>query len=48
MKKFAYTLTFSPYMNYIKARNRKQAWDLICKAWPEYDCNKVATLNTGG
>ena len=44
MKKFSYGLVFSPYSIAVWAKNRKDAWKKIKKAWPEYDVKKVATL----
>lgn len=44
MKKFTYSLTFSPYQNTVRAKNRKDAWEKIERMWPEYDVKKVATL----
>jgi hypothetical protein len=44
MKKFYYTLAFSPYINFVRAKNRKMAWRLIKETWPEYNVKKVVTL----
>jgi ABC-type metal ion transport system substrate-binding protein len=44
MKKFYYTLTFSPYMNFVRARSKKDAWKRIKKLWPEYNVEKVVSL----
>jgi len=44
MKKFYYTLTFSPYMNFVRAKNKKDAWKCIKKLWPEYNVKKVVSL----
>jgi len=44
MKKFYYTLKFSPYLNFVYAKNKKDAWGKIKKLWKEYDCNKVVNV----
>ena len=44
MKKFYYRLSFSPYINTIRAKNRKEAWQKIKKIWLEYNAEKVVTL----
>ncbi len=44
MKKFNYTLSFSPYHNMVRAKNRKDAWKKLRKIWPQYDVKKVITL----
>jgi len=44
MRKFYYTLSFSPYHSIIRAKNRKDAWRKIKKLWPKYNVEKVATL----
>lgn len=44
MKKFYYRLTFSPFVNFVKAKNRKDAWRYIEKLWPEYNTARIVTL----
>lgn len=44
MKKFYYHLTFSPYLNSVRARNKKHAWELIKKAWPDYNVKEIVSL----
>lgn len=36
MKRFYYTLSFSPYLNSVRAKNRKDAKTKIKKLWKEY------------
>lgn len=45
MQTYHYFLTFSPYMNILKAKNKKDAWKKLRKMWPEYDVRKVVTLS---
>ena len=41
MKKFYYHLTFSPYVNFVRARNKKEALKKIKNLWKEYNIKKV-------
>ena len=43
MRKFTYTLTFSPYINFVRARNYKHAKELLKSMWSEYDLDKILT-----
>ena len=44
MKKFNYFVTFSPYMNIVRAKNKKDAWEKLKKIWTEYNVKKIITL----
>ena len=42
MVKFNYKMCFSPYGNSVRARNYKEAWEILKKTYPEYkDIKKV-------
>ncbi len=43
MRKFYYSLTFSPYLNFVKAKNKKDALKKIKKSWPEYNIEQIIT-----
>jgi len=36
MKKFYYTLCFSPFLNFVQAKNKKDALRKIKKIWSNY------------
>ena len=40
MKKFRYSLYFSPFVNIVRAKNYKDAKQKIRKLWPEYNIDK--------
>ena len=44
MSTYYYSLPFSPYGNYMKARNYKEAWRKFQWMWPEYNVRKIGTL----
>ena len=44
MKKFYYTLKFSPYLNIIRAKNKKDAFKKIRKIWSEYNLKEILTI----
>jgi len=44
MRIFYYFLTFSPYMNQVKAQNKSEAMKKIKKLWPEYNVKKIVSL----
>ena len=44
MKKFYYSITFSPFSNFVRAKNRKEAWKKIKTLWPEYNVKKIVIL----
>lgn len=43
MAKYYYTLSFSPYMNIVYAKNYKEAWKKLKELWSEYNVKKVVT-----
>lgn len=45
MEKFYYILTFSPYLNFVRAKNRADAWKRIKRLWPEYNVKKIVSLH---
>jgi len=44
MKKYYYSLKFSPYINIVYAKNKKDAWARLRKIWSEYNINDLITL----
>jgi len=43
MRKFYYFITFSPYLNFVRAKNKKEAWKKIKELWPEYNVKKIVS-----